>query len=569
MVTDHTVSPTTRGRVLSMTCLAFGSVLAIYLTIIFQLMPGWTPAKAVAVGATTSLFGLWYLARRGQHYTAVARSFVAISLTTIFLAAIGNGGVDGYVTPLLIVGPLAAGYFLSVRSAIVCGVLALASLTGLYGLDQAGLVTETPYSEDATQIASLLLLSTATILSLTCALAFAIATERMLGEARKADAAKSAFLANMSHEIRTPMNGVIGVLDLLLHASTNAKERDLLLTASASSHALVSILDDILDHAKLEAGAISIETLPTDPRQSCQEVLDLFRAKADLQGLDLRLLVDDQVPTAVRTDPTRLRQILWNLIGNAVKFTDSGSIEIAIFHEQRHTPHRLRVEIRDTGVGMSEAARRTVFDRFAQADGSTTRRFGGTGLGLTICQKLIDLMDGEIGVSSTLGEGSTFWFSIDAPQCQPTPASSKIDKAVGEPERSLFILVVDDQLTNRMVIKALLEHFGHECLMAENGQAALDAVQQASFDAVFMDIHMPGMDGLETTRAIRNLGESYADLPVIAVTASAMRDETKAYADAGMGGCLAKPVNLEALAQTLRELTNGPVKPAGDKSAAA
>jgi CheY-like chemotaxis protein len=210
-----------------------------------------------------------------------------------------------------------------------------------------------------------------------------------------------------------------------------------------------------------------------------------------------------------------------------------------------------------------------VVNRFAQADASTTRRFGGTGLGLTICEKLVTLMGGEIGVKSVIDQGSNFWFTIAAPACAPGAIAVADEVSGGQVEESLLILVVDDQLTNRLVIKALLDHCGHECVMVDSGQAALETIQSARFDAVFMDVHMPGMDGLETTRAIRALGQAQQDLPILAVTASAMQDELKTYTKAGMNGCLAKPVDLSALETALTSLAK-PVTPlaAGRSSAA-
>lgn len=544
MLSDHTVSESDKGRVLGRTCLSFGVILLVYLTAVTALMPGWTPAKLVGFSAASCFILIGLIALTGRFYRILANVFIALAIITALLASMSNGGLTGYVAPFLIIAPMAAGYFLSVREAILYGVMAILAVGALYGLDQAGLVTHPPYSEETVKLASAILLSTTVLLGLTCVVAFARASKRMLEQAKQAEVAKSAFLANMSHEIRTPMNGVLGLIDLARQSKSGRLEREHLEIVHNSARTLIAVLDDVLDFSKLEHGAITINKHPTDLRDVAKDVMALFRAKIVETSVTLEADICPCIPELVLVDSTRLRQVMWNLVGNAVKFTESGTITLRLERVDADTD-RIRISVEDTGIGLSDAAQARIFQRFSQADDSTTRRFGGTGLGLTICQELVALMGGTIGVESVESEGATFWFELDAPACRAENSTTKPGEMPSTPPQ--HILVVDDQAINRTVARTLLAHLGHKVEEAENGARAIEAAGKTAFDIILMDIHMPDFDGVEATRRVRALGGHNAGVPIIALTASALDEDRAAYLEAGMDDCLGKPIQMDAL----------------------
>lgn len=547
MVSDHTITGQQKAVTLGRTCFAFGATLALYLTLISFALPGLTPAKLVGALATLIFFGLGFLARMPKLYGLVGYGFIATAQITAFLASLSNGGVSGYVAPFLIIAPLAAGFFLTLRAALLFSATAIALFAALYVLDSTGLVTGTAYSAEAERLASTILLSTTTILGMICVTGFAHATRRMLNEARKAEKAKSAFLANMSHEIRTPMNGILGLLDLAQKSRTGHMPGDHVNIVHASATALIAVLDDILDVSKLEQGAITITREPHNLRALCDDVLHLFGARLAQADIALRLDYADTLDETYAIDPLRLRQVLWNLIGNAVKFTESGHVILSVSRADEDGALRFAVE--DTGIGMSEAAQDRVFSRFTQADDSTTRRFGGTGLGLAISRELVALMGGEFELKSQQGTGSTFWFTIQAEAARPAPISRSVAEQV--PVGTLHVLVVDDQPINRTVARALLGSLGHQVDDASSGIEALKMCDDKVYDIVLMDIHMPDLDGMRTTQLLRSAGGVNAHTPVIALTASAMAEDKQKYAGAGMDDCLGKPVQLAALQDML------------------
>lgn len=544
MIIDHAQPGNARGRVLGRTCLAFGAILATYLAIISFILPGWTPAKTVGVIAASGFFLLGLIAHSGRYYRVCGHLFISMAILMATAASVSNGGLNGYVSPLLIITPIAAGYFLSVRSAMIYGLLTVLAFTSLFALHNLGLISPTPYPEAATRIASLILMSTSMLLGLTCTIGFARSSQRMLEEAQMAELAKSAFLANMSHEIRTPMNGVLGLVDLARKSPERRLDGDHLDIVHSSAQTLISVLDDILDFSKLEQGGVSINPETVDVRETCREVLDLFRSKTVGGTVEMDLDMHPDLPPAVTADPVRLRQVLWNLVGNAVKFTENGRVTIAAEPGSGETD-TLIFRVSDTGIGLTDDAQEQIFNRFSQADAGTTRRYGGSGLGLAISQELVALMDGEMGVDSRLGEGSVFWFSIRAPRVAETgkPARRKSGSKTGARQ----ILLVDDQAINRTVASTLLQHAGHEVTTAADGWAALELADAQRFDLILMDIHMPELDGLETTRRIRQTSELNHDIPIIALTASALAEDRHRYMEAGMNDCLGKPVQLETL----------------------
>jgi signal transduction histidine kinase/CheY-like chemotaxis protein len=400
----------------------------------------------------------------------------------------------------------------------------------------------------------------------------AVNAELRLAKEKAEDAGrfKSEFLANMSHEIRTPMNGVMGMISLVLDQTTDPSQREQLQVAHNAAQSLVTILNDILDLSKIEAGKLTIETFDFDLRSTVREAVRMFEIAAQDKKLELTLDIGPGCPQWVMGDAVRLRQVLVNLVGNAVKFTPKGAVRVTV---QPSQPGSVRFQVSDTGIGVPPEKRNAIFEPFTQGDGSHTRQFGGTGLGLTITRRLVGLLGGSVWVESEAGQGSTFFVDLPLAEAVGPPASELSGYGLAPvPRGPLDVLVAEDNPVNQLVVGAMLRRQGHTVTLANNGDEAYRHFLAERFDLVLMDIQMPGVDGLQATRLIReeemrrrsagsagSAGDSPGThLPILALTAHAAMALREQCPAAGMDGVLTKPIDLATLASAVAQFGADP-----------
>jgi signal transduction histidine kinase/CheY-like chemotaxis protein len=377
---------------------------------------------------------------------------------------------------------------------------------------------------------------------------------KLLEEAREASELKSQFLANVSHELRTPIHGILGLQSLLLETPLHPEQRQQLETANEATRSLRALLDDLLDLSRIEAGKMLLSPEPLCPARLVKQCVRQFAARAEEKGIGLRTFIDPALPKTVSVDGTRLGQVLTNLVSNAVKFTDQGEVcvscQVVLLEPERV---RLRLGVRDTGIGIAPDKLESIFQSFHQADGSISRRFGGSGLGLAIAAKLAEMMGSRIEVQSRLGAGSEFSLELGVPVLESAQESVAVEESGEALPVSLRILLAEDNLVNQMVARRLLEKDRHEVAIAETGREAVERYRASRFDLVLMDVQMPEMDGLEATRTIRALeAELGRTAPIVALSAHTMKQEANRCFEAGMDGFLGKPFHQAELRAILR-----------------
>ena len=398
------------------------------------------------------------------------------------------------------------------------------------------------------------------------------AQEDAKAAAESANRAKSDFLARVSHEIRTPLNGVIGLARILAQSPLPRRELRMAEQLTSSGESMLSLVNDLLDLSKIEAGSMALDLHELDPRALVKEAAELLRQRAQNKGIELRIHLDDKLPTMLISDSTRLRQVLINLIGNAVKFTDEGAVDVVV--ELLDGPggrvgeRRFRCTVRDTGCGIEPEAQEAIFRPYRQADASTQRRYGGTGLGLAICREIVELLGGSLTVDSTPGEGSAFCFEVPfldagpSPQERPVPTPTLAGRSPSSGWRHLFhILVVDDEPVNQLVTQNELQQLGYLSTCASDGEEALEKLVWDTYDLILMDCQMPKLDGFATAAAIRDSEPAGRRIPIVALTATHLHEGRDPRLDPNLDGVLIKPVPLDDMAETVDGLLLGDEPP--------
>jgi len=364
--------------------------------------------------------------------------------------------------------------------------------------------------------------------------------------------AKSEFLAVMAHEIRTPLHQVVGFIDLLGHTLLDKEQTDYIKLLQNSSSAMMTVINDLLDYTKLEAGKMTLESIPFDPRAVVEGALAAITPNAEKKGLRIENNLEN-MPEDLIGDPNRVRQILLKLLHNAVKFTEHGSVSITVSATKTLDPDDrvlLRFAVQDTGIGISEEGSKRMFSKYQQANPSVAAKYGGTGLGLAICKRLVEAMGGNIGLESEIGKGSTFWFSIAFSLPTLEKVMREVEPSPIEIDPKTHVLLVEDNLINQRMMSSMLKRLGHQVTVAGNGLEALEEIKNNTFGLVLMDVQMPIMDGIEATKQIRSMGFTQCQLPVLALTAGVRTEE---HDNIGVNDWLTKPLRPRDLKHAINE----------------
>ena len=530
---------------------------------------GWTVAIGFAVLSMGmyGLAGIWsqvvvtgalvvagvpllWLHRRAKSFPVVVHLSLAVGALTFGLAALAQRPADYTSLALMLIVPSLGGFLLGSRRAVpwllITGGWAACVIVAM---DRGWLLD---FVDPYPTVSHVMNFGIGLVVAWLFASTFDDVSEQSLERLRRVDRSRSAFLANISHEIRTPMNGVLGMTEVLLQDSLSPAHREQLSIIQRSGRTLVSLINDLLDVSKMEAGKLTLETADFNLDTALADVQAIAAANAAGKGLSLKVRKGPRVPERIRGDGLRLGQVLTNLVSNAVKFTAAGEVVLEVRRLPGEGQVRCGFSVIDTGVGIAPEVLPRLFNAFQQGDSSTTRRYGGTGLGLALSQQLVNLMGGRIEVTSERGVGSRFSFEVQFEEAEALSGEHPIEVGpTGGPRRS--VLVVDDNPVNLKVAVSLVEKAGFHAEGAVNGKAALEAVRNGSYALVLMDCHMPEMDGFEATERIRALVGELSRTPIVALTASAMPDELAACRRVGMNSVLAKPLTFAALRETLRE----------------
>lgn len=551
---------------------ALSSLLGLLQAVGYRGVDAGTLIGGLAVAASLVALALGELRRvRAGGTVLVAAIFVLVSAITAYYGNRYSGTSTLYLLCAMLAGFLVgarAAIVVACGAVIVCGALTVVEMTmGLATRDATPLMRFTTHTATLAATTALFVVAlralrrslddakqrTNELDQVRTGLEHEVAARtKSLVEARDAalaaDRAKGAFLANISHELRTPLHALLATAAELEHGELRPEQRELVGVVRRGGDALLQIVQDLIDQARIEAGRMPIEHVAWSPRDAVDDVLALQQGEAEARGLRLLAHVDDQVPERVAGDPARVRQVLLNLVGNAIKFTPQGSVEITV---ARPNDEHLQFQVKDTGIGIASTDQRRLFAPFSQIDSSATRRYGGTGLGLSISRQLVELMGGTIDIESAPGAGSTFRFTVHAPAtASEDGAPQPIPDVAG-----LRVLVVEDNAVNRRVAELMLARLGCETRAVDGGHAALDAIGADAFDVVLLDIQMPDLDGFEVARRVRT---AHGPRPrIVVMTASAQPNDAEAAAVAGADGFLPKPVSINQLASALAAARGG------------